>query len=136
MPLYLRLFHGRADPSDILTDWGTDGPTLGPFDTFHVAYFATLDLHRDDVTFSLSTTDSLIHFDHIFYGDFEILDAPPAGPVLSLEDAERRTHPADAVSSHRETAAPLVNVFLDAIRSTLGDELARRLDLALTAALR
>ena len=32
MALYLHLCHGRAAPSDVLTDWGTDGPTIKIFD--------------------------------------------------------------------------------------------------------
>lgn len=136
MPLYLRLFHGRVDPSDVLTDWGTDGPTIGPFDTFHTTYCESLALWNDETCFELSTEKSLVHFGGVFYGDLEITEAPLSTPALSLEDAERATNSHNRAPSHSQSVAPLAAVFLDAIRSHHGDELARRLALALKAALR
>ncbi len=136
MPLYLRLFHGRADPSDVLTDWGTDGPTIGPFDTFHATYCDALELWNGETSFELSTDRALVRFDGIFYGDFEITETPFSTPALSLEDAERTTTANMRSPTHDERVAPLVHVFLDAIRSQHGDELARRLALAIKAALR
>ncbi len=136
MPLYLRLFHGRADPSDVLTDWGTDGPTIGPFDTYHSTYCEALELWNGETSFELCTDRALVHFDGVFYGDFEISETAFSTPALSLEAAERMTQAAARVPSHAEPVAPLVHVFLDAIRSQHGDELARRLALAITAALR
>lgn len=136
MPLYLRLFHGRADPSDVLTDWGTDGPTIGPFDTLHATYCESLTLWNDETCFELNTDKSLVHFDGVFYGDLEITEAPLSTPVLSLEDAECTMNTNTRMPSHAKDTAPLVSVFLDAIRAHHGDELARRLALTLKAALR
>ncbi|MDP3233154.1 MAG: hypothetical protein Q8N26_10300 [Myxococcales bacterium] len=136
MPLYLRLFHGRADPSDVLTDWGTDGPTIGPFESFHATYCESLTLWNDETCFELDTDRSLVHFDGVYYGDLDITEAPLSTPVLSLEDAERTAKAHARVPSHHASVAPLVDVFLDAIRANHGDELARRLALTLKAALR
>jgi len=136
MPLYLHLFHGRADPEDLLSDWGTDGPTIGPFDTFHSTYCNALELWRGEASFELSTSRSVIRFGGVFYGDLEIVEAPPSTPVLSLEDAGRVTHAHVRGPSLLEPLKPLVSVFVDAVRSQHGDELARRLELTLTAALR
>lgn len=136
MPHYLRLFHGRADPSDVLTDWGTDGPTIGPFDTFHATYCTSLALWNDETCFELDTDRSLVHFGGVFYGDLEITEAPLSTPVLSLDDAEQTAKASTRVPSHHASVAPLVDVFLDAIRSHHGDELARKLALAIKTALR
>lgn len=135
MPLYLRLFHGRADPSDVLNDWGTDGPTIGPFDTYHSTYCLALELWNGETSLELSTDRALVHFDGVFYGDFEITETPFSTPALSLEAAERMTEANVRVPAHGERVAPLVDVFLDAIRTQHGDELARRLALAIKAAL-
>lgn len=136
MPLYLRLFHGRADPSDVLNDWGTDGPTIGPFDAYHSTYCEALELWNGETSFELSADRALIHFDGVFYGDFEITETPFSTPALSLEGAERTTLANTRAPAHNDRVAPLVHVFLDAIRSQHGEELARRLALAIKAALR
>jgi hypothetical protein len=36
--LYLRLFHGRAEPNEHLDDWGFDGPVIGPLEFMHTTY--------------------------------------------------------------------------------------------------
>lgn len=131
MPLYLHLFHGRADPSDVLTDWGTDGPTIGPFDTLHVVYLSSLVLHGDDLELLLPVHDDLICFDGIFYGDYEVL-SDPLGTPLPLEHAERLTSTRNPASL-LDRCAPLTHVFLDAIRSEHGAELARRVETLLRA---
>ncbi|MDP3500435.1 MAG: hypothetical protein Q8S33_08885 [Myxococcales bacterium] len=136
MPLYLRLFHGRADPSDVLNEWGTDGPTIGPFDTYHSTYCEALELWNGETSFELATDRALVHFDGVFYGDFEISETPFSTPALSLDDAERTSMANTRAPTHDERVAPLVHVFLDAIRTHHGDELARRLALSVKAALR
>lgn len=84
----------------------------------------------------MDTARSLVHFDGVYYGDLDITEAPLSTPVLSLEDAERTAKAHARVPSHHASVAPLVDVFLDAIRANHGDELARRLALTLKAALR
>jgi hypothetical protein len=128
MPLYLHLFHGRADPLDVLSDWGTDGPTIGPFDTLHVVYLSAVELHRDGVEFELSIRDGLVCFGGVFYGDYEVV-AEPVSPPLSLERAEvLASAPSSASQSLLEHCGPLADVFLDAVRTEHGSELARRLE--------
>ena len=39
-PVYLRLFHGRADPEAQMDDWGSEGPTLGPMAFVQTTYLA------------------------------------------------------------------------------------------------
>ena len=99
MPLYLRLFHGRADPADVLTDWGADGPTIGPFDTFHITYCDALELWNGETAYELKTEKGLVHFDGIFYGDLEITEAALSAPVISLR-AHRKGSRACAIPSH------------------------------------
>lgn len=38
--LYLRLFHGRKSPAQDMTDWGFDGPMIGPLEYVHTTYNA------------------------------------------------------------------------------------------------
>ena len=95
-----------------------------------------LELWNGETSFELSTDRALVRFDGIFYGDFEITETPFSTPALSLEDAERTTTANMRSPSHEERVAPLVHVFLDAIRTHHGDELARRLALSVKAALR
>jgi hypothetical protein len=131
VPLYLRLFHGRADPSAVLSDWGVGGPTLGPFDMLHVVYLSSVELHAGDFELTLPVRDGLICFDGCFYGDYEVV-TEPCGSVLSLEDAHRRIAASPTVSL-LDRCAPLSHVFLDAVRTQHGDELARHLETLLRA---
>jgi hypothetical protein len=131
MPLFLHLFHGRADPTEVLSDWGADGPTLGPFDTLHVVYLSSVELHAGDFELTLPVRDGLICFDGVSYGDYEVRPEPP-GPPLSLEHAGHRVSARPTVSL-LDRCAPLSHVFLDAIRTQHGDELARHLETLLRA---
>jgi hypothetical protein len=126
MPLYLHLFHGRADPTEVLSEWGVNGPSIGPFDALHVVYLSAIELHRDELELTLQVHDGLVCFDGVFYGDYEVL-TEPVGTPLSLEHADR-VQVAREAPSLLDQCAPLSHVFLDAVRAEYGAELARRLE--------
>lgn len=66
--MYLKLFHGRTNPDEEMDDWGIDGPIIGP------AYISwTYGAVRFNME-HLIMLDSMIYFNGIYYGDFEILD--------------------------------------------------------------
>lgn len=77
--LYIRLFHGRDDPEEVLDDWGFDGPLIGPVGITWT--YGTVKLHPpswDDMEF-LPTKNGLVAYQGKFYGDFEIFsDGDPA----------------------------------------------------------
>jgi hypothetical protein len=131
VPLYLHLCHGRTDPTDVRSDWGANGPTLGPFDALHVVYLSAIELHRGEVELTLTVRDGLVCFDDVFYGDYEVLSEPMGRP-LPLEDASTVVA-TRATNSLLARCAPLAHVFLDAIRTHHGDELARRVETLLRA---
>lgn len=73
MSLYLRLWHGRRNPEEKLDGWGTDGPTLGPFESIGGTYCADLKAFSDDgdeVWFTFH--EDLLFYDGLFYGDWSI----------------------------------------------------------------
>lgn len=78
--LYLRLYHGRKHPNQSLDDWGAMGPLLGPFAWFHGTYLSNftvgLDGGREPWHLRDSIVEDMIHYDGVYYGDFEIVPAP------------------------------------------------------------
>jgi len=72
--IYIHLFHGRSDPTEHMDSWGEDGPTVGPFQWLHATYLSTFNLGNDDHTWSLDGgSDSLVYYDGMYYGDFDIV---------------------------------------------------------------
>lgn len=81
--LAIKLFHGRQRPDEELSDWGEDGPLL-KIEYLHVVYFTTFQLGTpdndevwlDDWVHAKQDgilVDGLIHYDGMFYGDWNIL---------------------------------------------------------------
>ena len=68
--LYIRLFHGRTDPSQDMDDWGSDGPILGPYKFVHTTYAHHLKLGRPDGSCDeLFIYEDMLYYDGIYYGD-------------------------------------------------------------------
>lgn len=133
MPLYLHLFHGRSDPGQILANWGSDGPSIGPFESLHVVYLSALRLCRDDdFELDLEAHERFLFFDGVFYGDFELL-TEPCGQTLTLDEAGARSNSNGAKVA---LGRPLLEVVLDVVTEHLGAEVARRLRVTLEDALR
>lgn len=76
--LYVRLYHGRNDPTEQLNDWGFDGPTFGPLTGVVLTYITTIRLlgEFNDEEIWLTVVDDLIEWDGQFYGDWEVFIAP------------------------------------------------------------
>lgn len=86
--LYLRLFHGRSRPDEDLSDWGTDGPYIGPLEYVHCTYLTELGLgfksavdHEryfsdgipgDCRTAEIRFKDDLAVYAGVFYGDWSV----------------------------------------------------------------
>jgi hypothetical protein len=47
MAVYLHLFHGRDAIDEQLSDWGQDGPVLGPLPYVHVTYHSEIKIGDD-----------------------------------------------------------------------------------------
>jgi len=78
--LYLQMWHGRKTKDEELDDWGLIGPTIGPIQSIHFTYAATMNLTFVDGedTGPLTSTDALrfeedyLFYDGIFYGDWSV----------------------------------------------------------------
>ena len=46
--LYLHLYHERIDPLEDLDDWGSEGPTFGPYESVQITYGAHIKMHTPD----------------------------------------------------------------------------------------
>ena len=72
--VYLQLTHGRTSPDEQLTDWGRDGPCLGPFRWVHLTYCT--DLHAEDGVgqpCQFEIVADLIYYDGLYFGDCTLL---------------------------------------------------------------
>ena len=72
--LYIRLFHGRADPNQDMDDWGTDGPVFGPYEFAHTTYKSHLKLgrpegHCDEL---FVHAEDMVFYDGVYYGDWSV----------------------------------------------------------------
>jgi hypothetical protein len=75
--MYLRLYHGRADPAQDMDQWGFDGPTFGPLSCYVHTYCCTFRIHGDSDTSEawLEKHDDMIQWGGCFYGDMEVFIA-------------------------------------------------------------
>src|SRR5262245_8326770 len=75
--MYLRLYHGRTDPDQVMDDWGFAGPTFGPLSCYVHTYCNTFRIHGDGVTDELwlEKHDDMIRWDGCFYGDMQVFVA-------------------------------------------------------------
>ena len=83
MSFFLHLFHGRPTPETILSDWGSDGPWIGPLCAVRTTYAHTLKLKfcnpRDAARFGLSVEQPWLHVREqmllhagVYYGEWVI----------------------------------------------------------------
>jgi len=71
--LYLRLFHGRTDPSQDMDGWGTDGPVFGPHEFVHTTYVTTVKLGNPDGNCGeLFMYEDMLYYDGVYYGDWTV----------------------------------------------------------------
>jgi len=71
--LYIKLFHGRKEPSQDMDDWGSDGPIFGPYHFIHTVYASRLYLgHHHHQSHELEMYDDMIGYDGIYYGDWSV----------------------------------------------------------------
>ncbi len=76
MALYLRLFHGRKTPDEVLEDWGLDGPVIGPLRFVHTTYsyhvkLGCMDPDGDDMQ-DLHVCEDMLYYDGVWYGDWTV----------------------------------------------------------------
>ncbi len=100
--LYLGLFHGRHHPSQPMTDWGFNGPTIGPLRWCHTTYALDIKIEFEVAAdameyfgvaqeqFEMAVNADLLVFGGMYYGDWTVYYVKP-------DDCER---PAD---TFRET---------------------------------
>lgn len=127
MPLYLQLFHGRLDPAEVMTDWGTVGPTFGPLEAVTTTY-GGLFLDTAEGRVELPFVEGLVCYDGVFYGDTctfedsaredadlpnESLAKPPAGLALRAVETRSVPVPREAVRDYLATLAAFRDVLLD-----------------------
>ena len=83
MDLYLHLFHGRTSPEERLSDWGSDGPWIGPLKAVRTTYAHTIKLMfcqaEDAAKFGLNVDQPWLHVREqmllhggVYYGEWEI----------------------------------------------------------------
>lgn len=71
--IYIRLYHGRADKSKQMGDWGQYGPTFGPFTIINTIYVDHIKLFTKDGGFNvLRYVDDMLYYDGMFYGEHQI----------------------------------------------------------------
>lgn len=86
MAIYVQLYHGREDPDDILEDWGTQGPLLGPLEQVQWTYQAVkLHLPNYSEMIFLTVVNDLIYYDGVYYGDASIINLDPTSPVATTD---------------------------------------------------
>lgn len=71
--IYIRLFHGRTDPSQDMDDWGTDGPVFGPYKFAHTTYVCHVKLGRlDGNCDELNIHEDMLYYNGCYYGDWTV----------------------------------------------------------------
>jgi|GEM_PF-6976222 hypothetical protein len=140
--LNVLLFHGRETTDEVLTDWGEEGPLLGPLDTVNITYGEiTLYPATDATPPTLQLVDGLIPYGGMFYGDLEVTSGRRSGAELPREDRcaveprllEARAERPSIVIPPAALQAYLmrVAVFVDSVREIAGDSAAQAAQRAL-----
>lgn len=90
--LYVRLFHGRNRPDESMSDWGFDGPVIGPVGVSWT--YGSLKLHAPGWNDheELRTRDALVWYDGKYYGDLEIMTAEDPGLTDAVLSSDERIH--------------------------------------------
>lgn len=76
--VYLELYHGRTSPDQDMDDWGSQGPTLGPFDEIHVTYCSHIRCMNGKEETVIPYVDDLLHYEDMYYGDWTVTATPDA----------------------------------------------------------
>ena len=76
--MYLRLYHGRTDPNQVMEDWGFVGPTFGPLTSYVHTYCCTFRIYGENSADELwlDKHDDMIQWQTCYYGDMELFIAP------------------------------------------------------------
>lgn len=104
--LYLGLFHGRHDPNDQMTDWGFNGPLIGPLSFVHTTYTNNIKLGFESnadakryfptqIEHVLTVSDDMVLFNSKFYGDWTVFyvgEDDCALPPDTFRNAPRAAH--------------------------------------------
>lgn len=78
--LYIRLFHGRTDPTQDMDDWGSDGPVFGPYEFAHTTYAWDIKLGKPDGNCDeLYVFQDMVYYEGVYYGDWSIFNAEVLG---------------------------------------------------------
>lgn len=131
--LTVHLFHGRTHPDEVMNDWGSDGPRLGPFEAVSFTYGSLVVYTASHERFEFAWFDDLLVYDGRFYGDAELLEDEPAPDgfepaLLALREPWRDTRRArlslasDAAA--RDELWKAAAVWLDLVRTKFGDDVA------------
>lgn len=82
--MYLKLSHGRSTVDEYLSNWGVDGPYIGPLSWFHGTYLTDMRmaLAGSDEIIDLSFSSEIpspiyfaqdkLYYDGIYYADWEV----------------------------------------------------------------
>ena len=133
--LTLRLFHGRRSPDEHLSDWGRDGPVLGPLKSVSSSYCSELRVETmdEDVVY-LHELAGLIYYGGVFYGDFEVSNQLEATEQANANAAEVeslafRKATSNLLESEKKLRGSkrlvaLAAVFIDSVHEAEGNEIA------------
>jgi len=82
--LYLKLLHGRETMVQEMSDWGSNGPWIGPLKWFHCTYMVDIGLGftggeevgpfgpNGNPPAPIFIENGLLYFDGMYYGDWEL----------------------------------------------------------------
>jgi len=77
--LYLHLYNGRTHPDEELDDWGTEGPTFGPYDYVQTTYGCHVKCGgakiEDSFEDFMILEGEYLYYDGIYYGDWAVFSA-------------------------------------------------------------
>jgi hypothetical protein len=80
--LYLHVLHGRKSLDEKLDDWGEDGPTIGPFQWFHVTYLTHFYFGTaDGEDYAIPIEGDCLKIQGMLWGDWEIVTEPASTPL-------------------------------------------------------
>lgn len=68
--VYLELFHGRKAVDEDMSDWGAQGPVLGPFPFLQTTYGDSLKFGKSTM---LTLVQGLIFYAGTWYGDWSVI---------------------------------------------------------------
>ena len=113
--LYLKLFHGRKDPTEQMDDWGSDGPIFGPYSYIHTTYAHSIKMGLDsDTVHDLYAIEDMIYYDGMYYGDWSIFpDATFAKEDQTLHevyDSAKAQPPKKEKTTEPDLAEPSVKI--------------------------